>query len=206
MNPTKRYIEEYKRGFFFEFSERILTGAFDVKIELLALESRSSNCYRECAKVTFKNAEREYRCELCDYHDYNTDFFPVILKGKRLILFRKTLYGFTLLDADSLVEVYEYFPEGVFDGKESFIITDARQFGELLVFEGCYWGCQYEHFVFDLDKGLFLPLSHFCKNTDTEKTVIEKDVLILYDGDQKEICISIDELMSAIISHGQPDF
>jgi hypothetical protein len=210
MDSTEKYIHEYSKGFHFVFSEHLSKRVFDIEIEIEMFEYCAPDSHREKAHVILKKGDLMYECDFCDEHDYETDFYPIILNGRRFICFRKTLYGFTLINADTLSIEYEYFPESVTRGEESFIITDVKQLDNLLIFEGCYWACPYECFVFDYDKKLFLNVSKLYGLFSLEKTELRDGKLVIYATDEigaeKQITVSKQAFIDGIEKHGKKDF
>ena len=134
---TEKYIAEYSSGHDFAFIEHISVRISNVEIAVDVFEFYGK-LHGEKAHVIFTNGDLTYECDCCDKHNYETDFHPVVLNGQNYIIFRKSLYGFTIIDAETPAVVFEYFPEIVLQGEESFIITDVKQLDELLIFEGCY--------------------------------------------------------------------
>ena len=104
---------------------------------------------------------------------------------------------------------FEYFPECVLDGEESFIVVDVKQLDNLLIFEGCYWACPYECFAFDYDKKLFLNVSELCGLTSLDETAIQDNKLILYGTDPKDAnvqcVVTAEDLRIALTQHGKTD-
>lgn len=113
--------------------------------------------HRTFARICLQKHGLCYQCEGVERSHW--DFFPVTVDGKPYILFSKTLYGFTLLDSATLTEAYDFFPEKVCRGEESFIITHAQSFGKYLIFDGCYWGAPYEFAAYDPVQKRFVSLS-----------------------------------------------
>lgn len=195
MSLIKEYISEYERDFDFVFDQHISLVIFGVEIEVDVFAYNDQSNHSEKAHVTMKRGDLTYACDFCDTHNYEKDFYPVTLNGQQFICFRKTLYGFTLVDADTLTEEYEYFPQSVIAGGESFIITDVKQLDGLLIFEGCYWACPDECFAFDYEKKLFLNLSKIY------------DIVSLDEKNSaKQITVSKQDIMLGISRHGETDF
>ena len=209
MDLINKYILDYSEDFVFDFSQHIEKRVFDTEIEIDIFEYSTQNSHREKAHVIFTKGNLSYECDFCDQHDYENDFYPITLNGRRFLCFRKTLYGFTLLNADTLSVEFEYFPECVLDGEESFIVADGKQFNHLLIFEGCYWACPYECFAFDYDKKLFLNVSELCGLTSLDETAIQDNKLILYGTDPKDAnvqcVVSAEDLRIALTQHGKTD-
>ena len=210
MDLTEKYMLEYFDGFDFVFSDHLSKRIFDVEIEIDIFEYNAQYSHREKAHVILKKGDLAYECDFCDAHSYEEDFSPIILNGQHFILFRKTLYGFTLISADTLSVEYEYFPESVTHGEESFIITDVKQLDTLFVFEGCYWACPYECFIFDYDKKMFLNVSKKYDLYSLDKTELQDNRLVLYGTDEndleKQLVISKEDIIIGIAEHGKTDF
>ena len=210
MDLINQYIREYSEDFVFDLSGHISKRVFDVEIEIDIFEHNTQNDYREKAHVIFKKGDCTYACDCCDEHDYENDFYPVVLNGQRFICFRKTLYGFTLINVDTLSIEYEYFPEPVIGGEESFIITEVKQLDHLLIFEGCYWACPYECFAFDCDQKLFLNISKNYDLYSLDKTELQGNNLVLYGTDEnnceKQMIVSKQDLFIGITKYGKTDF
>ena len=202
-----QYIRAYSEGVDLRFSRHVSSRIFDVSIDVDVFEHNSQSSHREKAHVLFKRDGLMYECELCDSHDYESDFYPIVLDRRRFLGFRKTLYGFTLLDAETLTVEWEYFPEQVLVGEESFIITDVKQMSSLLIFEGCYWACPDECVAFDPARGLFLSLSRLCGISSLEETEVKDGALMLRgedsDGVPKQVTLSAEDLSAHIRHHGQ---
>ncbi len=210
MNLIDKYISEYSEDFVFHHSEHISTRVFDVEINVEVFEYSDRSDRREKARVAFQKGDRTYECDFCDEHDYENGFYPITLNNQRFICFRKTLYGFTLLNADTLFVEFEYFPENVRKGEEAFIIVDVKQIGDILIFEGCYWACPYECFAFDYNKKLFLNVSKICDIFSVSETVVKDNTLIMYGTDEtnakKQIALLAQDITDGINQHGQTDF
>ena len=210
MNLIDTYILEYTESFVFNFVQYLSERIFDIEIDIDIFEYKDQCNYREKAHATFKKGDLIYQCDFCDRHDYENDFYPIVFDGQRFICFRKTLYGFTFINADTLSVQYEYFPESVIHGEESFIITDVKQLDDLLIFEGCYWACPYECFAFDYKTKLFLNVSKMCGMFSLDKTVLKDDELIICGTDEndykKQIVVSKQDITVGINKYGKKDF
>ena len=210
MDSIDKYILEYTEDFEFYFSEHVSTGIFGVEIEIDIFEYRTQHSYREKAHVILKKGNLTYECDFCDEHNYENDFYPIILNGQRFICFRKTLYGFTLINVDTLSVEYEYFPEPVIGGEESFIITEVKQLDHFLIFEGCYWACPYECFAFDYEKKLFFDVSRTYGLVSLDQTALQENTLILSGTDKegcaKSVTVTKQDLIAGIDKNGKTDF
>ena len=210
MDLIEKYILEYSEGFNFNFSKHLSQRVFDVEIDVDIFEYNDQYNCREKAHAIFKKGDLMYECDFCDKHNYESDFYPVTLNGQRFICFRKTLYGFTMLNADTLEVELEYFPEGVLDGEESFIVVDVKQLDNILIFDGCYWACPYECFAFDYDRKLFLNISKKYDLYSLDKTELQDNNLVLYGTDEndleKQIVVSKQDIFIGITEYGKTYF
>ena len=208
MNPNyEAYVKAYIKDDIFIDSEvtNEKIGDIDVRLTLMKCDSKQNNITR----VHLTKGEYSYECILTDMEDWR--YYPLTLNGQDLLCFRKGLYGFTLLDAVTLTEVFDYFPEKVLSGEESFIITGAITFRDLIVFDGCYWACPYNYFAFDLRKMKFLDIySQYQVTYHDDGMNVMDDKLILNcenDADEKVILeFSYPELCALIDKYGQADF
>lgn len=175
------------------------------------MECNNGIDYREKATILLEKGDIRYSCECVDSHDWSNMFHLVTLHHKTYLCFRKTLYGFTLLNVDSLTEEYDYFPETVINGEESFIILGATSFHNIVIFNGCYWACPNSFFAYDHDRKLFLNLSDelgIC--TDDGKLQAEEDTLVLTgeneNGKNVEVTVTLEELCRLLKEKGTHDF
>ncbi len=210
----EEYIKGYCEGFEFSQTEQIFqtVSGIDINIDIFEAwkEINGLEHYREKAFVTLTKGEKTYECVFYDEHNYKYLFFSVTIKEKSYLLFRKTLYGFTLLDTDTLTETYNYIPENIKNGEESFIITGVNQLGELLIFDGCYWAAPYECYVYDYEKKLFANVSTALGADSLEEIEIKDDTLYLSgdvfsdDDESKRIqkTVSAKELDKLISENG----
>ncbi len=146
---------------------------------------------------------------------------PLTLDGRDLILLRRDLYGYTLLDAaDPAHPLLDYFPSAVLDGEEMFIFCYAYPFGDLIVLEGCYWAVSYGRvFILDPATGRVLDLNETAGILDVlENTVITTaDTLTLrgrhteYDDDLDHVdegvtyTFALSEIHDLLETQGQTD-
>ncbi len=207
---SEKYINAYTNGFEFAFTEHISSRVFDVEIEVDVFEYSDKYNFREKAHVVLKKENLSYECDLYDKHNYESDFHPVTLNSKRMICFRKTLYGFTFVNADTLAEEYEYYPKTVDDGGESFIITDIKQLDDILIFEGCYWACPYECFAYDYGSKRFYDLSMENGIVSLDKTLLQGEKIVILGTDKndypKEVAVSKQDIYFGINKHGKTEF
>jgi hypothetical protein len=158
MNHTlQRYIDLYKEGADLTYLETNRFQVCGAEITVTVSDDDHPRRYRVTADILLKKDGCRYECEGVDRNRW--DFYPVTVNGKPCILFSKTLYGFTLLDAETLTEITDFFPEKVMNGEESFIVTHAGSFGGYLIFEGCYWGCDSIYAAYEPATHRFLNLS-----------------------------------------------
>ena len=170
------YLTQYKANYTFSETERQQSELSGIRITVTLYEYDTEAEHRDRAEILMEKDGLRYRCEGIERTHW--DFFPVIVDGRSYIFFSKTLYGFTLIDPDTLTEAYDYFPEKVYGGEEAFIITDAKTFRRYLVFEGCYWGCPYGFAIYDHQSEKLADLSGRYKIFNGESR-IEGDRLIL---------------------------
>ena len=206
----EQYVLDYSENFPFRYVESVSLEVLDVSIGLDIFEYEDKYNHREKAHVVLKKGNLTYECDFCDQHDYENDFYPIILNGQRFICFRKTLYGFTLINVDTLSVEYEYFPEPVIHGEESFIITEVKQLDHFLIFEGCYWACPYECFAFDYEKKLFFDVSRTYGLVSLDQTALQENTLILSGTDKKgcakSVTVTKQDLIAGIEKNGKTDF
>ena len=197
------YLTQYKANCSFTETEREQTEVCGVRITVTLYEYDTETEHRNRAEILMEKDGLRYGCEGIERTHW--DFFPVTVDGRSYILFSKTLYGFTLIDPDTLTEAYDYFPEKVYDGEESFIITDAKTFGRYLIFEGCYWGCPYEFAVYDHQSEKLADLSDRYKIFNGESR-IEGDRLILsglgLNREPTKVCLTEQEIDGLISEYG----
>ena len=197
------YMTAYKKDVAFLESETEEWDISGVHILVKLWESERDHERRDWAQIRMVRDGLHYECEGIERNRW--DFFPVTVEGRAYILFSKTLYGFTLIDPDTLTEAYDYFPEKVYDGDESFIITDAKTFGRYLIFTGCYWGSPYFFVAFDHELEVFADLSHHYGVQDGECR-IEGDRLILsgldLDMERAEACATEKDIDTLILLYG----
>lgn len=200
-----KYIAEYSEDFKYEFSESLTYEICGISVKVDVWEYNSNYNYREKAHVLLEKGDLKYECECIDRHGWDNMFYPLNINGKSYLCFRKTLYGFTFLDSETLVEEYDFFPEKVLGGEESFIIVDAKMLGDIIIFDGCYWACPYACIAYDHRAGVFVNLSEEYGITDDE-AVIYDDVLVLRGSDcndnKKEATVSIDEIRLLLKNKG----
>ena len=215
MSLTEQYIEKYKAWLnhapseFTETVEHTVQTLCGVKIEVETHDYMRADlsAHGQLSRIAFTKGELSYTCQCCDDP---TGFFPLFLAGKWYICFRRSLYGFVLLDCETLSPEYEHFPESVLYNQESFIVCSVHQIENLLVFGGCYWACPDECFVFDYETKRFLRLSKLYPRFVLDREEVAEQTLILYgedqDGNKQQISLSKEELLAALETHGTEDF
>lgn len=204
-----KYIAEYSEDFKYEFSESLNYEICGIIAKVDVWEYNSNYNHREKAHVLLEKGDLKYECDCFDRHRWDNMFYPLNMNGNAYLLFRKTLYGFTLLNTDTLTETCDYFPEIVLNGEESFIIVDAKMLGNVIIFDGCYWACPYACVAYDPQAKLFVNLSEEYGIADDE-TIINEDILVLRgtdcNWDKKEAVISKDEIQLLLNSKGESVF
>lgn len=121
-------------------------GKYKIKYDTCRAETQSGDVRGDMDEEKSRSELTVYRynneCYCCKdiYSDEGTFLYMFTYRGHDMLMFRKDdLYGYTLLDLDTLEE-YDYFPQIVSDGAgESFIITEALLWNDVLLLFGCYW-------------------------------------------------------------------
>ena len=210
MNHTlQRYIDLYKEGADLTYSETDRFHVCDVRIIVTLYEYDTESDHRDRAEILLEKDGLRYECEGIERPRW--DFFPVTVDGRSYILFSKTLYGFTLLDAETLTEITDFFPEKVMNGEESFIITNAQSFGKYLILDGCYWGASYEFAALDPAQMRFVSLTEAYGVLAGDHTArIQGDELLLkgenWEHKPTEIIVSASDLDHLMTERGTTDF
>ena len=96
--------------------------------------------------------------------------------GNQYILFRTELYGYSLLDLNSL-KAWHYIPKGRIKNRESFIWADGGVYCErnnLLYISGCYWAYPYSVLIVDFSQPEALPYREY--NLMETVDVFEDDI------------------------------
>lgn len=204
----KKYMDDYSEDFLYEHSECCSYEICGISAKIDVWEYDNGREYREKAHVLLEKGSLKYECECIDRHDWANMFYPIIISGKAYLCFRKTLYGFSFIDVESLTEEYEFFPEKVIRWEESFIICDAKMLGDIIIFDGCYWACPYSCVAYDYRSGLFVNLSleYGIGATDIESEIRE-DVLIIHgmNGDYSKT-VTCDDVRQLLKEKGNTDF
>lgn len=210
--PLGEYIEKYCEGVNFAPEDQITAEISGVKVTVqpYSFDGGQSVGCREKAHITLSRGSAVYECDCIDEHHWERMFFPVTLGGQDYLLFRKTLYGFTLINADTLEEAYDYFPENVTQNEEAYIFTDAVSFDDLIVFDGCFWAFPYMHAVYDHSARRFVLLySEFGLEAEDGSWTVQDDTITLpcrtADGEKTELKITANELYRLIREKGQSE-
>ena len=117
--------------------------ACGVQVDAETTELSDGYQRRVCSHVRLTRgaAQYEYDCVGIDF--CAQQLTPLHFGGRDYLCLRKCLYGFTLLDVETLFEAYDYFPANCdfAAGEESFICAIVMTFGDYLIFDGCFWAC-----------------------------------------------------------------
>ena len=205
------YIKSYKEDLPFTLTQQLSYEFCGIRIAVDVYTYKSIRTYREFARLHMEKGNFRYDCECIDQNDWEDFLFPITLDGQAYLLFRKTLYGFTLLDPETLAEVCDYFPEKVLGGDESFIITSAATFGKYLIFDGCYWGSPYQFFAYDHVQKQFVNLSKAYGILAGDYPAKVDDSTLTLKGDSMdyapmEVTITEPDLDRLMIEQGTTDF
>lgn len=207
---VNKYICLYLEGLSFEFVQHISREICGVSIEMDIWEHDDAGNYREKANVVFRKDGLKYTCTCVDTHNWEDCFYSITYHGIEYICFRKTLYGFTLLNAATLEEEFDYFPTEVLEGQESYIVVDAKSFADLIVFDGCYWAGPYVYYTYDHEKKRFLDLSEAYDFTSENKMEVMGDALVLtgtnQDDEVVKLSLTKEKIYHLLDEKGTPDF
>lgn len=207
---VNKYICAYSEGFSFEFVQHISREICGVSVEIDIWEYADAGNYREKANIVFRKDGLEYTCACVDKHNWEDSFYSVTYHGIVYICFRKTLYGFTLLNVATLEEACDYFPSEVLEGYESYIMVNARSFGDLIIFDGCYWAGPYIYYAYDHAQKRFLNLSEAYDFTSENKFEVIDDTLVLTGTNENdeviELTLKREEIYRLLNKKGTPDF
>ena len=79
-----------------------------------------------------------------------------------------------------------------------------------MLFEGCYWACPYECFVFDYEKKLFMNVCEMCNVLSLEETVLQDGKLVILGTDENDsevrMTVSKQDILLGISKNGETDF
>ncbi len=203
------YIALYKGDFVFTCTEQERCEVCGAAVTVTVCEYDQAHEHRVSARILLERNGCCYECEGVERTHW--EFFPVTVDDKSCILFSKTLYGFTLLDAETLTEVYDFFPEKVLHDKESFIITHAQSYGKYLILDGCYWGAPYEFAALDPAQMRFVSLTEAYGILAGDHTArVQGDELLLkgenVDHEPAEITVRKSDLDRLMAERGTTDF
>ena len=203
-----QYIAEYSEDFKYEFSEDLNYEICGIIAKVDVWEYNSNAEYREKAYIRLEKGNLKYECECIDRHPWDDMFYPLNLNGKTYLCFRKTLYGFTFLDAETLVEEYDCFPEKVIDGDESFIIVDAKMLGDIIIFDGCYWAYPYSCVAYDHRSGFFVNLSleYGIGNTHSESEIKDGGLVLHGEDGEYNKLLTYDDIRQLLKEKENTDF
>lgn len=207
----KQTYDEYVRSYVdtekYIFSRWIeyQIGEIDVRMKIMECEQN------EIAYVQLAKGDLRYEFSCLDYQQWEELFFRLTLDGRDYLCFRKLLYGFTLLDIQTLTVTYEYFPMQVLEGDESFIVTDAKAFDHFIVMDGCYWACPYTYAVFDIRTRRFIDLYTYYRVWSEEKGILITDDRVLLkcrteEEESLELVLTYDDFCRLMDAHGKADF
>ncbi len=100
-------------------------------------------------KVFFDNKQiYEFKCL------YENLLFCQLIKhsnGKKYLMFNRELYGYSVLELDTMKEFHYYPKENMKEGRETFIWTDVfyNPNNNFMAGFGCYWGSPYFYILID---------------------------------------------------------
>ncbi len=203
-----KYIQDYSENFIFEPAESFSYEICGISVKIDVWDYNSSTDYREKAYIRLQKGNLKYECECIDRHAWDDMFYPLNLNGKTYLCFRKTLYGFTFLDAETLVEEYDYFPEEVIGGHESFIIVDAKMLGDIIIFDGCYWACPYSCVAYDRRSEIFVNLSleYGLGNTHSESEIKDGRLILHVEDGEYNKTVTHSDISRLLKEKGNTDF
>ena len=148
-----------------------------------SLKTDQNFIYNHAELNVYRNGKLIYTCSDI-YEDQPTFFYFYTRQDNDYLMFRKDdLYGYTILNLNTLNE-HNYFPDVVLNREqERFIIVEATLWNDILLLYGCYWAFPYMYFVLDLNTYKTHLLS---QRATEEKTEIQNDKLTLhfYDDEQ----------------------
>lgn len=203
------YIKEFSENWQFTYKETIEKEIFGVSIHIEAMVYRGEDCSSQKAHVVLQKGELRYECDFVDEHKWEETFIPLELEGVRYLCFRKTLYGFSLLNVDTFEEE-EFFPFEVIDGEESYIFVDAISFHEFIVFDGCYWGTSYFYYIYDSKTKKFLDTHEEYKMVSVHEgmSVSENRLKLVGEKEDEQVTITLsrEELKKLMEEKGQDNF
>lgn len=210
MKSLEKYISDYLGDSIFTPSEAYDLDINDLHIHVEASEYDGEPWSKEKALISMKKGEMTYTFTAIDRHNWENAFWPVTVNASPYLCFRKTLYGFTLLNTENL-EDFDFFPEKVLDGEESYIVVNAVPFEDYIVFDGCYWGAPYVFYIYDHLNRRFLDLYEvfgLYSSGDVPSAMIDRDTISLKCHNQNfapiNLNLSKEEITSLLNQKGKP--
>lgn len=204
-----RYIKDYPTDLDFvkDDEEYFTFGNVRAKAEHFDCTFTYNGCDCQVEKTVFtvtdeNGTDHVYECIDTFMRPYYFEY-----NGAAYIIFRKTLYGYTILNLTDFSEV-NYFPSDVLNSGEAFITCEAKLFVGALVLFGCYWGGPYVCYALDLKTFKTVDLSGALGMEDVADNgvTVSGDVLTLVDGNtDKSYSIRYDELTRLIVEKGSED-
>ncbi len=200
----RAYIADYATGFPLveEETEFLILHGLAVTCTTRLYEREGSHCMesRTTGRLTIRDAagiEHHF-----DTVDHVMPPVALTLGECRLILFRRTLYGYTLLDANDIAHpLLDYFPSDVLGGEEMFIFCNAYPMGDLIVLEGCYWAISYGRvFILDPTTGRVLDLNRTADILDvSEQSISTTDDMLILRGRNAEFDDDLDHEVEGVL-------
>ncbi|MDE7107668.1 MAG: hypothetical protein K2O39_05030 [Clostridiales bacterium] len=183
MDKYIEYINEYLASGDFQKvgEENCIFNNLSAKIEYFEYNYKISGYdgLKEKTMITITDkagVKHTYECIDTFFTPYEFEY-----KGTQYLIFRKSLYGYTLLNLTDFTE-QNYFPSRVLEGDEAFIICEAKILKNLLALGGCLWGGPYECRVLNLDTLEIANISELCGIPDIAGEInVSADALILQD-------------------------
>jgi hypothetical protein len=153
-----------------EHDESILLGDGEYRVEVFSHSqegiANNQKCIHPAALITVfdKDGAEIKRIKMIDE---DRAFVNLIhhQNGKKYILYRQDLYGYSVMDVES-GQTVDFIPKSSFiplGGKkkeaETFIWYDSKycKTNNLLVVYGCYWACPFEFEFFDFSDPMKVP-------------------------------------------------
>ena len=205
---VEKYIKEYCEGFDFKPYKKHSEKVCDIIIESdISLFFEGIN-RRTKSHVVFRKDNAVYECDRVNTENLKISLITV--NGKKCLCFSKSLYGFVFLNIDNLQVEFEYFPENVFNNEESFIVVEARNLGNLIIFDGCYWACPYGIYAYDyVNKRFFNLTGEYGLVYDVEGNILDGILTITGRSDHNkhiEVSLSEQDVQKLIDKKGTKDF
>lgn len=101
-------------------------------------------------------------CEFCEFIEHSD--------GHKYLIFRSDLYGYSVLDLNTLQD-HHYIPSGSFPKGETFIWTNVfyNKKTNLIAVSGCYWACPFGTLILDFshpmkDPGIWADVQEHIEN------------------------------------------